>query len=342
MSRDIAMLVSLIFVISQPISGHGADVESRQLRGDLIILQGLAGEAEYAAMFDEWSLRWLNAAERGEFRAVRIRPDATGSQSTLSQKERFLAALTASLTEANGPLWLVLIGHGTFDTRTAKLNLAGEDLSARELDDALAASDRLTIVINCASSSAPFLEQLSQANRIIVTSTRSGDQINFSRFGDYLSEAIGETAADLDKDQQVSLLEAFLTASRKTLEFYEADGRIPTENALLDDNGDAKGTRAAAFEGVRAVAEPESSDALLDGFRAHQQHLIANDLDRDLPLEVIAKRNELEEQIELLRLRKPDLDEDAYYSQLESLFLKIAELVLPSTGTSSANRSNQP
>ncbi len=51
-------------------------------------------------------------------------------------------------------------------------------------------------------------------------------------------EQTGAIVADLDKDGQVSLLEAFLIASRRTLEFYKVEGRIATEHALIDDNGD--------------------------------------------------------------------------------------------------------
>ena len=49
--------------------------------------------------------------------------------------------------------------------------------------------------------------------------------------------------ADLDKDDQVSLLEAFLTASVRTAEFYEETSRLATEHALIDDNGDRRSSK---------------------------------------------------------------------------------------------------
>ena len=163
----------------------------------------------------------------------------------------------------------MLIGHGTFDGKEAKFNLRGPDLSATELAAWLKPFRRPVIVINCASSSSPFLNQLSAPERIIVTATRSGYEDNFARFGKFMAEAIADPAADLDKDGQTSLLEAFLMASRRVKEFYEADGRLVTEHALLDDNGDGLGTPADFFRGVRAVKKPVEGGSV-DGVRANQ------------------------------------------------------------------------
>ena len=301
-----------------------ADVPEPAKRGDLILIQGSPGEPQYAEIFSRWCERWKKAAERGQLKVTLISPESAGD----GQKEQFLKQLALQRTASPLPLWVVMIGHGTFDGRTAKFNLTGPDLSARELNEALAEVARLSIVVNCSSSSAPFIEKLSQENRIVVTSTRSGEQVNFSRFGEFFSEAIGSLDADLDKDRQTSLLEAFLSASRQTTEYYEAEGLIPTENALIDDNGDGTGTRANAFEGVRATATPEKPGVFLDGFRAHQMHLVAGAETLQLSPEQLTQRNELERQVELLRLQKKDLPEEEYYQRLEVLFLEMAELLL--------------
>jgi len=306
-------------------------------RGEMLLIQGSAGTDEYGQMFKTWTDRWTEAAKQGNVSVFQSIADESNEQ----QKKQIQQQLAIIEKDVQSPLWIVFIGHGTFDGRAAKINLAGPDLSAKELDELLAPISRTTIVVNCASSSAPFIEELSQQNRIIVTSTRSGEQINFSRFGDYLSSAISDPTADLDKDKQTSLLEAFLIASRKTLEFYEADGRIPTENALLDDNGDGKGTRSTAFQGVRVIAQPEEAGVLLDGFRAHQFHLIESDTDRNFPAEVIARRNELEQQIETLRLSKESLDEDEYYRQLEVLFLELGKLLIEKSKSDVSGDSNE-
>ena len=66
-----------------------------------------------------------------------------------------------------------------------------------------------------------------------------------------MAAARGHAEADLDKDGAVSVLEAFLIASRQAGEFYRENDRLVSENALLDDNGDGMGTPADWFRGVR-------------------------------------------------------------------------------------------
>src|SRR5256885_2838954 len=91
--------------------------------------------------------------------------------------------------------------------------------SSSDLADWLKPFRRPLVVINCASASAPFLKTLSGTNRVIITATRSGNELNFTRFGQYFAKALADPESDLDKDGQVSLLEAFLTASRRVADF---------------------------------------------------------------------------------------------------------------------------
>src|SRR4029434_7395612 len=98
----------------------------------------------------------------------------------------------------------------------------------------------------------PFINELSASGRVVVTAARSGSEFNFARFGDYFSSAITDSKADLDKDDQTSLLEAFLAAAAGVKEFYLSDGRLVTEYALLDDNGDKRRTPADWSQGLCA------------------------------------------------------------------------------------------
>ena len=77
-------------------------------------------------------------------------------------------------------------------------------------------------VIDASSSSSPFLNKLSGQNRVIITATKSGYELSYARFGQYISDTITEPSSDLDKDGQTSLLEAFLAASRGVQDFYSA------------------------------------------------------------------------------------------------------------------------
>src|SRR5207237_484377 len=146
--------------------------------------------------------------------------------------------------------------HGTFDGKEARFNLRGPDLSTADLSLWLKPFQRRLVLIDTSAASAPFLNKLSAGNRVIVTATRSANEQTLARCGQHLAEPTTSPEADLDKDGQVSILEAFLTASRRTIEFYKLEGRLASEHALLDDNGDGLGTPAEWFRGLRAVKKP--------------------------------------------------------------------------------------
>ncbi|HUL51415.1 MAG TPA: hypothetical protein VLU94_02400 [Candidatus Nitrosotalea sp.] len=288
----------------------------------VIVVVGAAGEEAYGKNFESWADNWVKAAGKAAAKPVTIGLGATNEASDL---DRLKQALRDEPKESAGVLWLVLIGHGTFDGKDAKFNLRGPDLSAEDLATALKPFHRPLAVINCASASAPFLKALSATNRVVVAATRSGYEQNYARFGQYLSEAIADPAADLDRDGQTSLLEAFLTASRHLAEFYESEGRLATEHPLIDDNGDGVGTPADWFHGIHAVKKPPEGSSV-DGLRAHQLHLVRSEQEEKMPAAVRARRDELELAIERLRESKSQMSEDAYYEQLEKLLIEMAKL----------------
>ena len=128
---------------------------------------------------------------------------------------------------------------------------------------------------------------------MIISATRSGNEQNFTRFGQHFAEAIADPQGDLDQDGQTSLLEAFLSASARVAEFYKTEGRLATEHALIDDNGDGLGTPADWFRGTRATKQPKDGRSL-DGLRAHQFHLVRSAEEQRLSAEARARRDELE------------------------------------------------
>jgi hypothetical protein len=301
----------------------GLAVNDAEDRPRVLIVTGAPGTPEYEAQFRQWADLWRDAAAAASADWVRI-GDAAEDDGT--DRERLQSALANAATTAREPLWVVLIGHGTFDGHEAKFNLRGPDVTAAQLAEWLGAvAERPVAVINCASASGPFINRLSGAGRVVVTATRSGDEQNFARFGQYLAEAIADPGADLDKDGQVSLLEAFLTAGGRVDEFYRTRARLATEHAVLDDNGDGLGTPADWFRGVRATQRAREG-ATLDGTRAHQLHLIPSDRERGIPPEVRARRDQIEQAIAALRDEKDQLAEDAYYDRLETLMLELARL----------------
>lgn len=287
----------------------------------LLLVIGAPGEDQYGEMFLDWADKWRAVADAAGAKITVIGEDGEGA----TDRDRLVAELRRQAETDCELFWLVLIGHGTFDGHAAKFNLRGPDFTAEELGEWLAPIDTRTVVINCASSSAPFINALAAKHRIIITAAKSGYEMNFARFGHYLAGAIDDPRADLDKDDQVSLLEAYLAACRQVAEFYDEDARLATEHALLDDNGDGLGTPADWFRGVRATQRTKEG-AELDGARAHQVHLVPSDREARLPAETRQRRDALEIELARLRDRKADMQEDAYLDELASILLKLARI----------------
>jgi len=306
--------VALIFW-SVPVSADDVAIPAETSpSADVILVVGAEGTAEYGELFRAWADRWRVAAEAGGAHVTVV--GGTETPEVEDDVRVVFDALANAAAQPERPLWLVCIGHGTFDGRSAKFNLRGPDLSVTDLAASINGLQRPTAIVLCASGSGPFLKPLSAEGRVVVTATDGGGEINFSRFGDYLSRAIGDAGADLDKDEQVSLLEAFRVATSRTEEFYKAAGRIVTEHALLDDDGDGKGTRAVA------LSDPETTD----GRRAGQWRLVLSETELKLSPEARAERDRLELALFELRDRKSQLPEAEYLTQLETLLVQIAEI----------------
>ena len=225
---------------------------------DVLLVVGAAGTDDFGESFESWTKSWEASCRRAGLTLQRIGPDT--NQET-DDKDQLKASLD-KLSESNSPrpLWLVLIGHGTWDGVSADFNLAGPDLNARELHQWTRNMKRPLILVNCTSSSGPFVNRMSGKNRVVVTATKSGSEQNYARFGKYFAEAFASLDSDLDHDDSVSVKEAFLKAVSDTQRFYKEEGRLATEHALLDDNGDKRGSSYALVRGSVKTKGGESVD----------------------------------------------------------------------------------
>lgn len=294
----------------------------------VIIVAGAAGEQTFEADLKQQVEAWTKASGLAKAKLVSI--GSSVAEGAPSDRDQLKTALEAEPKETSAELWLVLIGHGTFDGKEAKLNLRGLDVSSTEVGQWLKPFKRPLAIIDTTSSSAPFMARLAAPGRVIVTSTRSGNEQNYARFGKFLAEALPDPKSDLDKDGQISLLESFLSASHRTNEFYKTENRLATEHALIDDNGDGLGTPADWFRGV--YANKKSSDGTIaDGTRAHQFHLVRSAAELQLSGELRARRDKLEVRLAQLRANKTKVAEAAYYKELEAILLELAELYEKST-----------
>lgn len=280
---------------------------------DVVIVLGASGTEEYGKKFKTQVEAWTNACTKAD-----ITPTIIRGEKTTEELERRLTS-----SDPAHSLWLVLIGHGTFDGREAKFSAEGPDFDARQLTGWIKSLKQEVAVIHTASASGGFLKLLSGKNRIVITSTKSPDEVFYARFGEFFAEAIGGLPeADLDQDKQVSLLEAFRHASKATATFYENDGRLATEHSLLEDNGDGVGTRSEVLAPDAAAAP----GAVLDGERAAQMVLVLSAEEQQLTDAQRSTRDTLERELKTLKDQRPKLKEDDYYTKLESLLRKLGEV----------------
>jgi hypothetical protein len=336
-----ATLGLLVITLSPKVSASEPASSPVPDRPTFILVVGVPGAPEYASNFLHQAGLWQKACAQIDCRQIIIgltnAPDESQSKAATNDLQTLQGTLASEPKENAGELWLVFIGHGTFDGKEARFNLRGPDVSTSDLAGWLKPFQRPLVLINTASSSAPFLNRLSATNRVIITATRSGNEQNFARFGEYFAEAITAADADLDKDGQVSVLEAFLMASRKVAEFYKMDNRLTTEHALLDDNGDGLGTPADWFHGLRVVKKPQEK-AAVDGLLARQICIVRSPAEAMLGPERRAERDALERQILLLRERKEGMPEDDYYRELEKLLLQYARFYQAETPAHSSKQ----
>jgi hypothetical protein len=301
------LLLSLIPLLSAPC-----------FAGTLIVVTGAAGEPKYAEAFKKQSEAWLATKHHA---VCSIGLDSEDAAKHDAEK------LKAALAGSTGDTWLVLNGHGTWDGKVAKFNLRGPDVSGEELVAWCAPVKDQLVIINTAAASAPFLAKLAAPGRLVISSTKSGNEQNFSHFGRFLAESLTDTKSDLDMDGAASALELFLAASQKTAEFYKNEQRLATEHPLLEDNGDGKGTPAEWFQGL--VAKSRAKDnAAVDGALARQIFLQISPQEAKLTTEQKERRTLLEAQLEALKGKKANLEEKDYLRQLEAVLRELAKLTL--------------
>lgn len=263
-----------------------------------LTIAGLGGEPDYAQRFDglateaDKSLR----APGGDIDVITLK----GAEATKTNIRSSFDQIARSATP-NDILVLLLIGHGSFDGTGYKFNIPGPDLSAEELAALLnrvPASRQL--VVDATSSSGAAIKPLEHPGRLVVTATRDGAEHNATVFARFWVEALHDAAADTDKNDVVSALEAFDFAQRKTAAFYTEQQRIATEHPLLSDNVRARSFPVVRFGAAAQIAADPARKRLVD------------------------KRDEIEAKIDALKQQKDTLAADEYKTHLTALLLELA------------------
>jgi len=260
-----------------------------------LIVGGLGGTPEYEENFAAHARELGEAAKRtlgGDARVTVL----VGEKATREALRESLAALARDV-QASDRLAVLLVGHGSYDGAHYKLNLPGPDIDSAELGRLLSAIPaEAQLLVNATSASGAGLEEWSADGRTVITATRSGAERNATRFAEHFAAALSSADADINKDGRITAQEAFDYAARRVADSYESEGTLATEHPQI------AGSQAGAFEVARLTVRREDTPELVA---------------------LNGERDELEERIAALRLRREELGED-YLPQLQALLVELA------------------
>jgi hypothetical protein len=278
-----------------------------------VTISGLGGENDYEQRFKMWAEDIDSSMKKagGDAQVITMvapkRDDIRARFATLSQQMK-----------PSDTLVLVLIGHGTYDGLEYKFCVPGADITGTELGallDHLPAQRQL--VVNTTSSSGGSIEALRRPTRVVIAATKSGSEKNATVFARYWAEALREPAADADKNEAISALEAFNYAERKTTEFFDTQKRLATEHAVLEDTGKGEGERKPSAE--NGEGKLAGSFAIV---RLGANAAAARDPNKRPLLE---RKEQLEQAIDKLKYEKAAMPAEEYKRQLTQLLLELAK-----------------
>lgn len=303
-------------------------IESPESTKYVVIMAGPTVGEENESMFRQWafSLHDILARDYGYTSDTIILLHADGNTEFSGGEridgavdragiEQALADLRARVSTGD-QITLYLIGHGSGADDEAKFNIVGPDITGGEFATMLDQFDRQDIVIvNTTSASYGFSASLSSEGRVVISSTRSASERYDPMFSRYFIEALDSRNGDRDKNNRVSMLEAFNYARANVEAWYEEQGRLASEHAGLDDNGDAMFSLNPTMEEADGrLAEIAYIDTLVSS-------------DEQLSPEALrlkGRMQELERAVFILRGRKGDYLEADYWAQMEDLLVDLA------------------
>jgi hypothetical protein len=285
-----------------------------------LIVSGAAGGPEYVAQYDRWSTQLsktlIEALKFDPARVTVLSETSRPADAATAENVRRMIASVASRMTRDDVLFILLIGHGTFDGSDAKFNLVGPDLESADWSALLKGIPGCVVLVNTSSASFPFLERLSGPRRIIITATDSPAQRYDTVFPEYFIRALTDPGADLDKNERVSMWEAFAAASAAVRRHYQQRGQLSTEHALLDDNGDLVGNEAAT---------PGDDGSLASRTYLDESRPDARPTDEVL-LKLLQRKSTLEAEVEDLKIRRQFLPAAEYAKEFERLMIELAKV----------------
>jgi hypothetical protein len=279
-----------------------------------VTISGLGGEADYDQRFKMW-------ADDIDKSLKKAGGDSNVITLVAPTKDQIRAkfADVAKMAKPTDSFVLMLIGHGSYDGTDYKFNIPGPDISGAELAVLLEhVPATRQCVVDMTSSSGGAITFLRKPGRVVITATKAGTEKNATVFARYWADALSDPAADVDKNDSISALEAFRYAQHKTTEFFDTQKRLATEHSVLEDTGKGegeKGPSAENGEGRLAAAFPL--------VRLGANAAAAQDPAKRPLLE---RKEQLEQAIDKLKYDKAAIPAAQYKQQLTALLLELAKV----------------
>jgi len=285
-----------------------------------VIISGASGGEKYAEQMAGWRNDLRSAlVDRYQFKPeyVRLFVDeaATSGEKGSAENVRKLFAEIKKTGAKEDFVFVVLIGHGTYDGDVAKFNLVGPDLTAKDWTDMMAGVQGRLTLVNTTEASFPFLESLTAKGRVVITATDSPAQKYATVFPEYFVKAMKEASTDLDKNGRTSIFEVFAAASAAVKDHYEKRGQLTTERALIDDNGDGKGREASA----------EGPDGGIARIVYLDNEVVAESTNPELAA-LVRRRRDLETRAEEHKQLRGVMPDAEWNAQFEKLMLELAQV----------------
>jgi hypothetical protein len=286
------------------------------------IVEGLGGQPQYEDEFVAAGEKIAAASESMTDKDKVVRFSGTGA--TRAALMKHFADLGKKMT-ADDRAAIYLVGHGSFDGETYKFNIAGPDVSGADLKKVMEGlPGRNHFLVSPGSTSGALLEAITgvpaprddvpgrtaapaakESPYLLIAGTRNGNERNATQFGRHFADALTSKEADLNKNNSISIQEAFDYAEQRVGSYFEDEGKLATEHAQLRGEGAAQ-FNLSRLNALQIKEELENADAGL--------------------AELLQRRAELDAQIEDLQVRRTQLNNTEYLAQLQTLILQSAEL----------------
>jgi hypothetical protein len=278
-----------------------------------LTVAGLGGEPEFDQRFTEYAKN-LDEILHGEAGA---KVDTLyGADATKVNVEAKLRALQQ--TKPDDQFVLMLIGHGTFDDREYKLALPGPDISATELSSLLDKIPARQLIVDMTTSSGGAIPILQKSKRVIIAATKAGtEKSSVAIFPRYWIEALRDPAADADKNEVITALEAFRYAQTKVTKFFETQNRLATEHAVIEDTG--KG------DGVKDPSTDNGEGRVANSFALVHLGTSAKLAKDPAKLALLKHLEDLDAQLDELKYEKASKDQAQYRRELQKLMVDRAQ-----------------